>query len=52
MSPTLDLPQLHSYGHDLDMSEDKVGLLRDSCDASPMTSPSCAAALMKTATST
>ncbi|HRE04045.1 MAG TPA: phytanoyl-CoA dioxygenase family protein [Opitutaceae bacterium] len=31
MSPTLDLPQLHSYGHDLDMSEDKVGLLRDSC---------------------
>ncbi|MBL9208670.1 MAG: phytanoyl-CoA dioxygenase family protein [Opitutaceae bacterium] len=31
MSPTLDLPQLHSYGHELDMSEDKVGLLRDSC---------------------
>jgi hypothetical protein len=27
------LPQLYSYGHPLDMAEDKVGLLRDSCDA-------------------
>ncbi len=33
MLPTLDLPQLYSYGHALDMSEDKVGLLRDSSDA-------------------
>ena len=27
------LPQLRSYGHDLDMDDDKVGLLRDSSDA-------------------
>ncbi len=27
------LPQLHSYGHALDMDDDKVGLLRDSSDA-------------------
>ncbi len=33
MTPTLDLPQLHSYGHELEMSEDKVGLLRDSSGA-------------------
>lgn len=34
MSPTTTtLPQLYSYGHELDMSEDKVGLLRDSSDA-------------------
>jgi hypothetical protein len=32
--PTLsNLPQLHSYGHPLDMDDDKVGLLRDSSDA-------------------
>jgi hypothetical protein len=32
--PTLtSLPQLHSYGHALDMDDDKVGLLRDSSDA-------------------
>jgi hypothetical protein len=32
--PTLTaLPQLHSYGHALDMDDDKVGLLRDSSDA-------------------
>lgn len=30
MSPTLSLPQLYSYGHPLDMTDDKVGLLRDS----------------------
>lgn len=33
MSPTLSLPQLYSYGHPLDMADDKVGLLRDSSDA-------------------
>lgn len=33
VTPTLDLPQLYSYGHELDMTEDKVGLLRDSLDA-------------------
>ena len=33
MTPTLDLPQLYSYGHELEMSDDKVGFLRDSCDA-------------------
>lgn len=33
MLPTLALPQLYSYGHALDMTEDKVGLLRDSSDA-------------------
>lgn len=27
------LPQLHSYGHALDMDDDKAGLLRDSSDA-------------------
>lgn len=27
------LPQLHAYGHALDMADDKVGLLRDSSDA-------------------
>lgn len=27
------LPQLYSYGHPLDMDDDKVGLLRDSSDA-------------------
>ena len=27
------LPQIRSYGHDLDMDEDKIGLLRDSSDA-------------------
>lgn len=30
---TATLPQIHSYGHPLDMSEDKFGLLRDSSDA-------------------
>ena len=30
---TATLPQIHSYGHALDMSEDKFGLLRDSSDA-------------------
>jgi len=33
MTPTLDLPQLYSYGHELEMTDDKVGLLRDSSDA-------------------
>jgi hypothetical protein len=33
MSQTLTLPQLHSYGHELDMDDDKVGLVRDSSDA-------------------
>lgn len=34
MSSTLaSFPQIRSYGHDLDMSEDKFGLLRDSSDA-------------------
>jgi hypothetical protein len=33
MNPTLTLPQLHSFGHELDMADDKVGLLRDSTDA-------------------
>lgn len=27
------LPQIRSYGHDLDMDEDKIGFLRDSSDA-------------------
>lgn len=27
------LPQIRSYGHDLDMAEDKIGLIRDSSDA-------------------
>jgi hypothetical protein len=33
MSTTTALPQLYSYGHALEMSDDKVGLLRDSRDA-------------------
>ena len=33
MSTLTALPQLHSYGHALDMAEDKVGWLRDSSDA-------------------
>lgn len=33
MSTLTALPQLHAYGHPLDMAEDKVGLLRDSSDA-------------------
>ena len=27
------LPQIYSFGHPLDMAEDKIGLLRDSADA-------------------
>jgi hypothetical protein len=52
MSTTTALPQLYSYGHALEMADDKVGLLRDSRDAMPTTSPSCAAASTRTATST
>jgi hypothetical protein len=33
MPLTTTLPQLYSYGHELDMAEDKVGLMRDSTDA-------------------
>ena len=33
MSTVTALPQLYSYGHALDMDDDKVGLLRDSADA-------------------
>jgi hypothetical protein len=33
MSTATTLPQLHSYGHALEMAEDKIGLLRDSSDA-------------------
>lgn len=33
MSTLTALPQLYSYGHPLDMAEDKAGLLRDSMDA-------------------
>ena len=33
MSTTTALPQLYSYGHELEMTDDKVGLLRDSMDA-------------------
>ena len=33
MSTTTSLPQLYSFGHELEMSDDKVGLLRDSSDA-------------------
>lgn len=33
MSTTTSLPQLYSFGHELEMSDDKVGLLRDSRDA-------------------
>jgi hypothetical protein len=32
MNPTLSLPQLYSFGHELDMDDDKVGLLRESTD--------------------
>ena len=30
---TATLPQIYSYGHALDMDDDKFGLLRDSSDA-------------------
>lgn len=33
MSSLAALPQLHSFGHPLDMAEDKVGVLRDSAEA-------------------
>src|SRR5688500_13488259 len=33
MSTLTALPQLYSYGHPLEMTDDKVGLLRDSSDA-------------------
>lgn len=33
MSTLATLPQLYSYGHALEMDDDKVGLLRDSSDA-------------------
>lgn len=33
MKTTYPIPQLTSYGHELEMDEDKVGLLRDSSDA-------------------
>lgn len=33
MSTLTEIPQLYSFGHALDMADDKVGLLRDSCDA-------------------
>ncbi len=33
MSFPTTLPQLYSYGHELEMDEDKVGVLRDSSDA-------------------
>ena len=33
MSVTASLPQLYSYGRELEMDDDKVGLLRDSSDA-------------------
>ena len=33
MSTLTAIPQLYSYGHPLDMADDKVGLLRDSSDA-------------------
>src|SRR5688500_17324202 len=33
MSTVAALPQLYSYGHPLEMADDKVGLLRDSMDA-------------------
>ncbi len=33
MSSLTALPQLYSYGHPLEMEDDKVGLLRDSTDA-------------------
>lgn len=33
MNTTTALPQLYSYGHELDMAEDKAGWLRESTDA-------------------
>ena len=33
MTTTATLPQLYSYGHPLDMAEDRIGLLRDSMEA-------------------
>ena len=33
MSTTTALPQLYSFGHELEMTDDKVGLLRESTDA-------------------
>ncbi|WP_438479791.1 phytanoyl-CoA dioxygenase family protein [Oleiharenicola lentus] len=33
MSITTSLPQLYSFGHELEMDDDKVGLLRNSADA-------------------
>src|SRR5215207_9492964 len=33
MSTLTALPQLYSYGHPLDMADDKIGVLRDSSDA-------------------
>ena len=33
LTPATAIPQLYSYGHELDMADDKVGLLRDSKDA-------------------
>ena len=33
MSTTTALPQIHSFGHALDMDDDKIGLFRDSSDA-------------------
>lgn len=33
MSTLTSLPQLYSYGHELEMTDDKIGLLRDSRDA-------------------
>ncbi len=33
MSTATAPPQIYSYGHALDMDDDKIGLLRDSCDA-------------------
>ncbi|MSU23827.1 MAG: phytanoyl-CoA dioxygenase [Opitutus sp.] len=32
MSTATSLPQLYSFGHALDMADDKIGVLRDSCD--------------------
>lgn len=33
MTSAISLPQLHSFGHALDMEDAKVGRLRDSSDA-------------------
>ena len=30
------LPQIYSFGHALDMDDDKIGLLRDSSDAAEL----------------